>query len=171
MGTIAAVLPVQEIVVRAVRDVDAEALGRVHARCWHEAYDHLISRAAFERLSPLRMAELWTHWMSQGDDYVQFAAVSDGEIIGFSGSGPARDTDAPRERELYFIYLRADFQGTGTGQRLLDAALGDENAYLWVASDNPRAHSFYRRNGFATDGEEHTEPFLGEQIQESRLVR
>ena len=57
-----------EAVVRPVRDVDAEALGRVHATCWHETYDHLISEATLANLSPRRMAELWTHWMNQGPE-------------------------------------------------------------------------------------------------------
>ena len=43
-----------DIIVRPVRDVDAEALGRVHATCWHETYDHLISKAALENVSPRR---------------------------------------------------------------------------------------------------------------------
>lgn len=161
-----------DIVVRPVRDVDAEALGRVHATCWHETYDHLISRAALENVSPKRLAELWTHWASQGPDFRMFAALDGGEIIGFVGSGPARDKDAPRFRELYFIYLLAAYQGTGTGQRLLDAAIEPgEGAYLWVAEDNPRAHRFYQRNGFALDGASHTEPFLGETLTEVRFVR
>jgi hypothetical protein len=56
-----------QITVRPVRDVDAEALGRVHAQCWHETYDHLISKAALEKISPRRMAELWTLWAAQGE--------------------------------------------------------------------------------------------------------
>lgn len=171
MDTKDAATPVLDIVVRPVRDVDAEALGRVHAQCWHETYDHLVSEAALASLSPRRMAELWTHWMSQGEEFRQFAALKDGEIVGFAGSGPARDADAPRERELYFIYLLDEFHSTGTGQKLFDAALGEEPAYLWVASDNPRAHRFYERNGFAPDGSEQTQPFLGEEIHEVRLVR
>ena len=161
-----------EAVVRPVRDVDAEALGRVHATCWHETYDHLISKAALEKVSPRRMAELWTHWAAQGSEFKQFAALVDGEIVGFVGSGPARDKDAPRFRELYFIYLLDAWHGTGIGQRLFDAAIGaDEPVYLWVAEDNPRAHSFYVRNGFTLDGASHTEPFLGETLTEVRFVR
>jgi GNAT superfamily N-acetyltransferase len=158
-------------IVRPVRDVDAEALGRVHATCWHETYDHLVSSATLANLSPRRMAELWTHWMNQGDDFVQFAALVDGEIVGFAGSGPARDDDAPRERELYFIYLLHAYHGSGIGQQLFDAACGTDPVYLWVAEDNPRAHGFYRRNGFTPDGVAHDEPFLGEIIHEVRLVR
>ncbi|MGO4105000.1 N-acetyltransferase family protein [Leifsonia sp. YAF41] len=160
-----------EAVVRPVRDVDAEALGRVHATCWHETYDHLISEATLANLSPRRMAELWTHWMNQGEEFHQYAALVDGEIVGFSGSGPARDNEAPRSRELYFIYLLDAYHGTGIGQKLFDAACGDAPAYLWVASDNPRAHGFYKRNGFTADGAEQTQPFLGEEIHEVRLVR
>ena len=162
---------VAEVVIRPVRAVDAEALGRVHAACWHETYDHLISEAALSNLSPRRMAELWTHWMSQGEDYLQVAALVDGEIVGFAGAGPARDDDAPREREMYFIYLLEAHHGTGLGQQLFDAVIGDDKVYLWVASDNPRAHGFYKRNGFSADGAEHTEPFLGETIHEVRLTR
>jgi GNAT superfamily N-acetyltransferase len=88
------------------------------------------------------------------------------------GSGPARDKDAPAFRELYFIYLLDAWHGTGIGQRLFDAAVEEgEPLYLWVAEDNPRAHRFYERNGFALDGATHTEPFLGETLTEVRFVR
>ena len=162
-----------DIVVRPVRDVDAEALGRVHATCWHETYDHLISKAALENVSARRLAELWTHWAQQGPEFHMVAALVKGEIVGFGGSGPARDRDAPRLRELYFIYLLDAWHGTGIGQRLFDAVVpeGDTDLYLWVAEDNPRAHRFYVRNGFALDGATHTEPFLGETLTEVRFVR
>ncbi len=162
-----------DIVVRPVRDVDAEALGRVHATCWHETYDHLISKAALENVSARRLAELWTHWAQQGPDFRMVAALVGGEIVGFAGSGPARDRDAPRNRELYFIYLLDAWHGTGIGQRLFDAGVPEDDTelYLWVAEDNPRAHRFYTRNGFALDGASHTEPFLGETLTEVRFVR
>jgi GNAT superfamily N-acetyltransferase len=123
-------------------------------------------------VSAKRMAELWTHWAAQGPEYRMRAALVNGEIVGFAGSGPARDEDAPRERELYFIYLLSAWQGTGIGQKLFDAAVeDDEGLYLWVAEDNPRAHRFYQRNGFTLDGARHDEPFLGETLTEVRFVR
>ena len=66
-----------DIVVRPVRDVDAEALGRVHATCWHETYDHLISEAALERVSPKRLAELWTQARPELTDVFQYCTGFD----------------------------------------------------------------------------------------------
>ena len=160
-----------EVVVRPVREVDAEMLGRVHAQCWHEDYDGIVDDASLANLSPLRLAELWTHWMGQGEDHLLFAALIDHEIVGFAGSGPSRDDDAPRERELYFMHLLHAFHGQGIGQQLFDAAVGEDTAYLWVPEANSHAVSFYLRNGFGPDGVAHDEPFLGETIHEIRLVR
>ncbi|WP_400996290.1 GNAT family N-acetyltransferase [Agromyces sp. GXQ0307] len=160
-----------DVVIRPIRDSDAEALGRVHAQCWHEDYDQLVSAATLENLSPRRMAELWTHWMSQGEAFTHVAALVDGEIVGFAGAGPARDEDAPRDRELFFIHLLDSHHGMGIGQKLFDAAVGDDSVYLWVPSANEHAVHFYERNGFAADGVSHDEPFLGESIHEVRMVR
>lgn len=161
-----------DIVVRPVRTSDAEALGRVHATCWHETYDNIISTAVLENISVRRLAELWAGWAAQGPDYVRFAALVDGEIVGFAGSGPARDEDPPAERELVYIYLLQKYQGTGIGQKLFDAVVpAGSPCYLWVNEDNPRAHRFYERNGFAKDGASHQEPFLGEIVTEVRFSR
>ena len=42
---------------------------------------------------------------------------------------------------------------------------------LWVAAENARAHSFYKRNGYAADGHEQDQEVLGEELHEVRLVR
>ena len=75
-----------------------------------------------------------------------------------------------RPVELTTLYLRAARHGSGLGQELLDAVLGDRPASLWVAEDNPRARRFYARNGFAPDGARQTLA-LWEGLVEVRLVR
>jgi RimJ/RimL family protein N-acetyltransferase len=42
-------------------------------------------------------------------------------------------------------------------------------AYLWALDDNPRAHAFYRRNGFELDGAEQFDELW--QVTEVRFVR
>jgi GNAT superfamily N-acetyltransferase len=159
------------VVIRPVEPSDAESLGRVHAACWHESYDELLSAAALAHLRPERLAVLWRRYTSQGPDYRLVAAVVDGEVVGFAGSGPDRDGDKPTPHELYSIHLLHSFHGTGIGQQLFDAAIDPGPAHLWVPQTNPRAHAFYRRNGFAPDGHEKVEEVLGELLHEVRLVR
>jgi RimJ/RimL family protein N-acetyltransferase len=40
-----------------------------------------------------------------------------------------------------------------------------------VAVDNPRAHAFYRRNGFALDGAKRDFAMLGTDVPVVRMVR
>ena len=157
-------------VIRPVEESDADSLGRVHATCWHETYDHLLSQAALSQLRPERLAAMWRRFTTQGPEYRQVVAVVDGEVVGFAGSGPARDGDQS-SHELYFIYVLHAFHGTGVGQQLFDAAVDPGAAHLWVAAINPRAHGFYARNGFVADGHEKVEEVLGESLHEVRLVR
>ncbi|GLJ62641.1 MULTISPECIES: GNAT family N-acetyltransferase [Microbacterium] len=161
-----------DVLVRPVRDVDVEALGRVHAKVWHETYDQLISKATLENVSPKRLAELWTHYTALGPEYRMAAALVDGEIIGFAGSGPARDTDAPAARELYFVYLLDSWHRKGIGRALFDAVVEkDEPLYLWLAEQYPGARDFYEKRNLRLDGGRREEAFLGETITEVRYSR
>ncbi|MEO3935768.1 GNAT family N-acetyltransferase [Dermatophilaceae bacterium Soc4.6] len=58
--------------------------------------------------------------------------------------------------QLEKLYSRPSALGSGVGQALLDTAVGDRAAYLWLVDGNARAASFYRRNGFGPDGVETT---------------
>lgn len=150
---------------------DADALGRVHVQAWRETYAHLLSPGLLESVSAERRAERWRSILSNSPDHAQVVAEIGGEIVGFAASGPARDVISPRELQLYSIYLLAAHQGSGAGQELLDAVLGDEPAYLWVAEDNPRAQAFYRRNRFTLDGERMVDLLEGEPLTQVRMVR
>ena len=71
--------------------------------------------------------------------------------------------------ELYAIYVRQAWQGTGVGQALLDASVGNLACSVWVLENNPRAHAFYARNGFVADGKRWFDEHL--DSWEVRLVR
>ncbi|HSP53141.1 MAG TPA: GNAT family N-acetyltransferase, partial [Cryobacterium sp.] len=72
-------------VIRPVEEADAESLGVVHATCWHETYDQLLSEAALEHLRPARLAAMWRRFSAQSPNHRQVAALVDGEIVGFAG--------------------------------------------------------------------------------------
>ena len=48
---------------------------------------------------------------------------------------------------------------------------GYVDAILWVLADNPRARAFYEREGWALDGGEKTDQFLGVDVRELRYRR
>lgn len=85
--------------------------------------------------------------------------------------GPGREADVVRPLELEGIYVLAAAHGSGAGQALLDASLGDRPAFLWVAEHNPRAEAFYRRNGFRRDGSVKVEAVGPHTMTAVRMVR
>ena len=159
-----------DVGIREARPEDAARLGAVHVQCWRESYSHLLSQQLLDSIRPEDRASRWEQIIASPNDQ-QWVAEVDGEIVGFAGTGPARDDDAPRELELYAIYVLTAHHGSGAGQALLDAAIGTEPSFLWIATDNPRAEAFYRRNGFEFDGVTKVAPFFGEMLRESRMVR
>lgn len=182
------------VAVRRAVPADAAAIARVHVRGWHEAYtgrmpQSILDRLDLDRLTRVRR-ELLGHEQRISDRVPPDAAgaentgpqrthdlgrtwvaVTGGSIVGFAVSGSSRDVPPVAPVELYAIYVLAAHHGTGAGQALLDAALGDERASLWVLDDNPRAHAFYARNGFRPDGAAKDDTSWGESISEVRLVR
>ena len=96
--------------------------------------------------------------------------------MGFANSGDSVGPDAEhgfpaaRPLTLFSIYLLTDLHGTGAGQALLDAAIGDSPAQLWLLRGNSRATAFYERNGFVFDGTEYTDP-TDPNLIELRMVR
>jgi L-amino acid N-acyltransferase YncA len=158
------------LVVRPAVAADAAGIARVHVTAWRETYTRLLPAGALDDLDPIARAERWTEIIADDRTDVR-VAEGDGEIIGWASVSAGRDADAPRDLELEGIYVLAAHHGSGAGQALLDAAIGDRPAYLWSAADNPRAQSFYRRNGLIDDGSRSEYPFAGHPVTIARFVR
>jgi GNAT superfamily N-acetyltransferase len=156
--------------VRPATVADAHGIAEVHVRAWQETYAHVVPSDVLARVSIAQRERRWIEILALAD-YVTFVATEGSDIVGFANAGRGRDADVPRDLELPSIYVLASHYGTGAGQRLLDAALGDRPAFLWVAEDNPRARAFYRRNGFVADGVAKTGPVAGIDVLEVRLLR
>lgn len=153
--------------VRPARLADAEGIAHVHAASWRETYGRFVDDP--ENSTWFRVEGRITMWRTiLGEDPSQTVVAEGTGIVGFASTAPTPEPDAARPEELTMIYVLENAHGTGTGQALLDAVLGDRPASLWVAADNPRAHAFYRRNGFHPDG---TESAFGPIPRTGRLVR
>jgi ribosomal protein S18 acetylase RimI-like enzyme len=137
---------------------DAPEVAELHVSTWREAYSHLLPDTFFSEEYVAGRHKMWEHVLSHPTDGVVVrVAESEGKIIGFAWVGPGTGREGeepPRVRQLYAIYVAATHYGSGAAQALLDQALGDSGAMLWVAKENPRATAFYLRNGFHFDGTE-----------------
>jgi GNAT superfamily N-acetyltransferase len=158
------------IEVRPAVLADAQGIAEVHVQGWREAYAHLVPAENLARLSVDQRELRWNEILLLPEAVI-WVATDDERVVGFAWSGRSQESNAPRDLELQAIYLLANHHGTGAGQRLLHAVLGDVPATLWVAEDNPRARAFYARNGFQPDGTTKVGPLAGTDILEIRLVR
>jgi GNAT superfamily N-acetyltransferase len=148
---------------------DAPGIARVHIAAWRETYSRLVAPGELDELSEDRRAQRWTRTLTETTNTVWVAEVED-RIVGFASIAVGGD-DAPRPLAMEAIYLLEGHHGSGAGQELLDAAIGDSPAFLFVAADNPRATRFYERNGFVADGVTETYPLVRTPITSLRMVR
>ena len=157
--------------VRAPGPADADAIARVLIVTWRATYGHLLPSSFFDDDALEQRTAMWRSMLNGPRRPPRLrVAEAHGEIVGFASAGiPIDDEDPVRDLQLYTLYLLPEHHGSGAGQELLDAVLAGDRAQLWVAEDNPRAHSFYRRNGFLPDGAEKNYP--GTALVEVRLVR
>lgn len=165
------------VTVRAAAASDAEALAALHVDAWRETYSGLLPERFFGPDARAARVRMWTDLLSRDPAPGPIAvAERDGDLLGFAYAGVAAGPDAEkdhapaRDLQLHAIYVLAAAHGSGIGQHLLDAVLGDRPAQLWVAQGNPRAIRFYERNGFRRDGVQYVDPDLSDLV-EVRMVR
>jgi GNAT superfamily N-acetyltransferase len=144
--------------IRAAEVAEAEQVARLQLDCWDDAYTGLVPQEVLDdgRRTLDARIEKWRELLTGGAE-VLVAEAGDG-LAGFANFGPPRDDDAAVDLELYAIYVRAAWWGTGLGHALFEQAVGERAAYLWVVEGNQRAIGFYERQGFRLDGRTKDEP-------------
>lgn len=158
--------------IRQATAEDADAVVRMHTLAHEECYAHLLPPEFFKarRASIPERVEKRRPFLD-GPDRRIIAFDGNDDIVGLADAGPGRDEDRPETLELYSIYTLRSTHGTGLGPALLQAAIGDAAAYLWVLEDNPRAQAFYRKSGFRPDGARKLLPPDWHELPEIRMVR
>lgn len=161
-------------VIRIPESTDADACADLHVRTWQEAYSHLLPDDFFTPAYTDSRRQMWDRMLREPPVGAELrVGIRDGEAVGIAMAGEAfgaEAEDVPRGRQLFILYVLESEYGSGLGQALLDAVLGDDPAMLWVAERNPRAIRFYERNGFALDGARREEASLP-LLSSVRMVR
>ena len=149
---------------------DAEAIARIHVAAWQDTYAHLVDPAALAALDPATRVDRWRE-IVRGTGERAWLAELDGEAVAWATTSDRDPSSEPRALELNGVYALTAAHGSGAGQALFDAAIGDSGVFLWVAADNPRAQAFYMRNGLAPDGASSEYDLLGSAVTIVRWVR
>jgi GNAT superfamily N-acetyltransferase len=131
----------------------------------------VFGAARLAEIDVSRRRTMWERALADPERDV-FVFEDAGGVVAFVGSFPSRDPDA--DGELGEIYALPEAWGKGVGHALMRACVaalrerGNADAILWVLEENPRARAFYEREGWALDGGEKTDQFLGVAVRELR---
>lgn len=121
-----------KLTVRTPLPGDAPAIADLHVATWKEAYSHLLPDDFFSDADVENRHRMWNQVLANPrDDMTVRVAESDGAIVGFAWVGPGiglAGEEPVRDRQLYAIYVAAAHYGTGAGQALIEAALGQAPA-------------------------------------------
>jgi GNAT superfamily N-acetyltransferase len=149
--------------VRPARLIDAAAFAAVQHRSWA-----IASAAAGlpEPPGPQQLERAWERAITvppsgRHHSWVAVDRSGDGEVVrGVAATAPASDPDldAASVVEVVLLTVDPDARGAGHGSRLMTAALetaaanGDQEAVVWVASDDDLMRRFLESAGWAADG-------------------
>jgi ribosomal protein S18 acetylase RimI-like enzyme len=157
---------------------DAPAIAAVHVRAWRETYRGIMPDSVLDEMSVERGAQNWSGVIASLTEKRQaLSVVVDGSdtIVGFAGSGPARDPSLTTDGEVYAINLVMQATRKGLGTRLMLAmadglaANGFTDAGLWVLEPNIGARWFYERLG-GTLTARHERDFGGKKLTDLGYV-
>ena len=130
------------VTIRQATPEDAEALTRLHLDVWDDAYTDLMPQETLDlrRSEQPTRVERWRRTLEESDPPTYVAEDAD-DLVGFVTAGRGRDNDVDTDLELWALYVRARYYGTGVGYALFEHTVGDRAAYLWVLAGNDRSKS------------------------------
>ena len=177
-GHSALVKGAKDLLIRdAVLD-DANAMGRLHVRAWQSAYRGVMPDEYLDGLQADDRIEMWRGIIAESDRPPLLVAVVADEVVGFAALGEERHSTSVQPRgELYAMNLDPDHWGRGIGRLLLHqvtdalAAMGYQEAVLWVVPQNERARALYESEGWVEEGGVSTEEILGVTVTDMRYRR
>ncbi len=143
------------ITLRWSTPADAAEGAALHRACWRESYGPIVDRGLLEAqlADPVSWRERWARTgpdqfpamlaeVDAGPPDAPGEAPDAGALVGFAVAGPGR-REGDAETELYALYVRRAWHGTGLGRALFDAVVEPGPCSVWVLEDNARARSFY----------------------------
>lgn len=138
------------ILVRNALETDLQQIVETHVSCWQETYRGIMPDELLDNLNLEGRRKYWESRLK--DNYMNFVAEVDGQVVGFACCGPNREALKDYDAEVYAIYLKAAHHGKGLGQglwlRCIEVLTIEEyqKVIVWVLKDNP-FKQFYLKGG------------------------
>jgi len=142
-------------IIRKAVEQDAAAIARIYIESWRSTYPGLLpDKLLLDMSSQDHEARWWRAMIARGRGRLFYAVAEDDTqgVVGFGSAGPSRDPRLKYSGEVYTLYLRDEFHGSGLGRRLF-VSLGERCAMahgstlvVWVLKGNP-ARYFYEALG------------------------
>lgn len=126
----------------------------------------MVPRSYLERVAAADREVRWRNRLIDATRQIALAEVSD-QLIGVLSWCVQVDELPPLE--IASLYVGSAHRSSGVGSQMLNEAIGQRPAYLWVFTANRRAWDFYLRHGFVADGGRQIDPDT--ELMMSRLVR
>jgi ribosomal protein S18 acetylase RimI-like enzyme len=152
---------------------DARAIAEVHVRSWRAAYRGVVADEFLDSLDVDRRVEM-IEGVIRDESKGLLVAEQDGHVAGFSMLAASYDEGWG---EVLAIYASPDYWGVGVGYELMAASVewlqeqGYQRAMLMVLEDNPRARTFYERQGWSLGKRIRIENIGGRDLTEVRYEK
>ncbi len=152
---------------------DARAIAEVHVRSWQAAYRGVVTDEFLDSLDVDRRAEM-IEGVIRDESKGLLVAEQDGHVAGFSMLAASYDEGWG---EVLAIYASPDHWGVGVGYELMAASVewlqeqGYQRAMLMVLENNPRARTFYERQGWSLGKRIRIENIGGRDLTEVRYEK
>jgi ribosomal protein S18 acetylase RimI-like enzyme len=152
---------------------DARAIAEVHVRSWRAAYRGVVADEFLDSLDVDRRVEM-IEGVIRDESKGLLVAEQDGHVAGFSMLAASYDEGWG---EVLAIYASPDYWGVGVGYELMAASVewlqeqGYRRAMLMVLEDNPRARTFYERQGWSLGKRIRIENIGGRDLTEVRYEK
>jgi ribosomal protein S18 acetylase RimI-like enzyme len=137
--------------IRPAGPADAAAIGRLHADSWRRHYRGAYADSYLDGDVEADRAAVWSARLAAPTGTRTFAAVDDGDVVGFVHL--VLNHDVRWGSLIDNLHVTWDRQRSGIGRRLLSAAAAaaadarTAALYLWVLEQNEAAQRFYRAAG------------------------
>lgn len=167
----------EQIEIRPVTEVDADAVQRLRKHAWRARYLHPetgVTQAVLENelavLPPTDSDLAYYRAMLADPRNRNFVALLDGDVVGTVTYGRSED-----DVGSIGVFVAEGFDGTGVGDALLSSVVAStsESLEVIIFARNP-SREFYRRHGFREHGpefEHHFREGVSLPVQRLRLER